>query len=293
MDRSLENFDRQYRCTIQGPTGGFQFGGEEFPLHISFSFQKTDLYSPNNGNLSVWNLSPKHIAFLIEGEENARLELRAGYRDRIPLIFSGVVSFSSTAMDGADRRTDIEVIDLLEEQRDPYVSESFAPGVNWQDITDAAAGLIGAPIEYGDNVVFKVIDTGFQFVGLAQDMLTKACDSNGLSWSVQDGVIQVKRENDVMYHNDVYVISAKTGMIEMPVRTCIAGSAETGDKIVGYDVTCLLNADIKVNQYVYLQSKVATGYFYVHSIEYIGDNVSGDWITKMRLLAVGQVAQER
>ncbi|MBE6725097.1 MAG: hypothetical protein E7576_07910 [Ruminococcaceae bacterium] len=287
MAENYENFERQYKVTITGAGGGFEFGGEEFPLHISFSFQKTDLYSPNNGNLTVWNLAPEHTAMLIENEENAHLTLEAGYRDHITRIFSGVVSFSSTSMDGADWRTEIEVIDTLEEQRDSYVSLSFAPGTNWRDITDEAAGQLGIDIDYGHNVEFKAIDTGFQFVGLADDVFTKACDSNGLSWSVQDGRIQMKKNADTMPPGVIYVISADTGMIEMPVRVCIAGSAETGDKIIGYDVTCLLNGDIKIDDYVYLDSKIVKGAFRVYSIEYTGDSQSGDWTTKMRLLEKG------
>lgn len=283
----LENFDRQYRVTIVGGGGGFAFGGEPFPLHISFSMQKTDLYSPNNGTLSVWNLSPEHTAMLIEGEENARLTLQAGYGDNIYQIFSGVVNFSSTAMDGADWRTDIEVIDTLEEQRDSYVSLSFAPGTNWRDIMCAAAGQLGIPIIFGPDVEFKSIDTGFQFVGLADDIFTKGCDSNALSWSVQDGIVQVKKQ--FWYCEDrAYVVSADTGMIEMPVRVCLAGSAETGDKIVGYEVTILLNADIHIDEYVYLDSRVVKGFYRVYSIDYSGDSQSGDWIMKLRLLELGE-----
>ena len=284
---NLENFDRKYRVLIQGGGGGFEFGGEEFPLHISFSCQKTDLYTPNNASISVWNLSPAHTAMLIEGEDNAQLTLWAGYRDRLFKIFSGIVSFSSTSMDGADRRTDIEVIDTLIEQRDSYVSLSFAPGTNWKDITNEAAAQMGVPIEYGYNAEFKEIDTGFQFVGLADDVFTKACDSNGLSWSIQDGIVQMKKTADTMPAGQVYEISAATGMIEMPVRVCIAGSAETGDKIVGYDVTLLLNGDIKIDDYVYLNSKEAKGLFRVYSVEYSGDSQSGDWVTKVRLLERG------
>ena len=287
MPENYENFERKYRVVITGAGGGFEFGGEPFPLHISFSFQKTDLYSPNNGNLSVWNLAPEHTAMLIENEENARLMLEAGYRDHITRIFSGIVNFSSTSMDGGDWRTDIEVIDTLEEQRDSYVTLSFAPGTNWRDITDEAASQMGVKIDYGHNAEFKNIDTGFQFVGLADDVFTKACDSNGLSWSIQDGRVKMKKTNDTMPPGVIYVISADTGMIGMPVRVCLAGSAETGDKIIGYDVTCFLNGDIHIDDYVYLDSKFIQGAFRVYSIEYTGDSQSGDWITKMRLLEKG------
>lgn len=282
------NFDRQYRVSVSGPGGGFEFGGEQFPLHINFAFEKSDLNAPNNGNLSVWNLTPEHAKMLQDGEENATLTLRAGYGQKLFQIFSGIVNFSSTSMDGADWRTDIEVIDILEQHRDTYVSMAFAPGSSWEDIANAAAGQIGVPLELGHDVEFRNIDTGFSFCGYAEDILTKVSESNGLSWSVQDGSIQMKKSGDSMPGNRVYEISPDTGMIDDAVRVCIAGSAETGDKIIGYDVTCLLNGGIHVNDYVFLNSRRATGEFYVKSLQHTGDSMSGDWVTKLRLLERGK-----
>lgn len=285
---TLENFDRQYRVLVECPGGAFEFGGEEFPLHISFSFQKTDNFSPNTGALSVWNLNEEHINMLIEGEENSRLALWAGYGDRLFQIFSGVVVFSSTSMDGGDRRTDIDVMDTLEEQRDTYSAKTFAPGTNWRDIIDECAATLGIPVEYGDGVEFKNIDTGFSFMGLTQDIFTKGCESNGLSWSVQDGIVYIRRTAEPQTMSWVYEISPATGMIEMPVRTCVAGSYETGDKIVGYDVTLLLNGDMRVDGYVHLKSKYAEGDFYIKTIEHTGDSMGGSWQTKLRLLEPGR-----
>lgn len=39
-----------------------------------------------------------------------------------------------------------------------------------------------------------------------------------------------------------------------------------------------------MDDYVKLESKVVTGYFYVYSMQISGDSASGDWICKARLL---------
>ena len=81
-----------------------------------------------------------------------------------------------------------------------------------------------------------------------------------------------------------YEISAETGMIGLPERIVITDDENLAENTVGYDVTFLLNGAIDINDYVKLVSKKITGYFYVYSLNISGDNVSGDWFCKARLI---------
>lgn len=60
----------------------------------------------------------------------------------------------------------------------------------------------------------------------------------------------------------------------------------TGKNTLGWDVEYFLNSAINIDDYVKLESETVTGYFRVYSLEISGDNVSGDWICKARLLEV-------
>ena len=277
-----ENFDRQYRL-IAGQAGakGFEVGGGRNPLHISFSMEKSDLESQNTGKIEIWNLNDSHIAEL--EKKNCVVALNAGYGAHRPLIFTGIVSFVSTVEDGADRKTSIEVIDNLIQARDTYVSVSYSGQVSWKTIFDDVATKMGIPISYSHNVSFAKITNGFSFVGLAKNILTKGCQCCGLSWSIQNGVLQVKRPRDVM-SLEVFEISAKTGMIGSPEKVTITSGENSNQNRIGWDVRYFLNGAINVNDYVKLVSKKITGYFYVYSQEIAGDNVSGDWMCKSRLL---------
>lgn len=92
----MVNFDRQYRLAA-GPAGGagFEIGetskAQPVPIHIDFSLQKTDLETQNTGRVTVWNLSPAQLAVL--NEKDCCLSLRAGYKNRLSLIFAGIISF--------------------------------------------------------------------------------------------------------------------------------------------------------------------------------------------------------
>lgn len=283
-----ENFDRQYRLSC-GPAGGkgFEIGAvsedQPIPLHIAFSLQKTDLTTQNTGKVSIWNLNKEHLSVI--NQSDCCLVLRAGYGNRISLIFAGVISFVSTSMENADQMTEIEVVDNLIEIRDTYVSISYRGKVNWKTIIENVAAQMGVVVSYSYNAKFVDVSNGFSYVGLAKNILDKACNCCGLAWSIQNGVLQIKKPNDVM-SKEVYLLSAETGMIGSPVRVAIAQSDDTGENTLGWDVEYFLNGAINIDDYVRLESEAVTGYFRVYSLDIQGDNISGDWICKARLLEV-------
>lgn len=283
-----ENFDRQYRLAA-GPAGGtgFEVGetskAQPVPLHVNFSLQKSDLETQNTGKVTVWNLNPAHLAVL--NETDCALSFRAGYGNRLSLIFAGIISFVSTSTDGADRKTEIEVVDNLVEIRDTYVSVSYNGTVSWKKIFDDVAAQMGVAITYSYNAKFVDVPNGFSYVGLARDIMTKGCDCCSLTWSLQNGVMQVKKPGDTM-SREVYVLSPDSGMIGIPERVVIAQDEATGQNKLGWDVEYFLNGAINIDDYVKVESETVTGYFRVYSLDIQGDNVSGDWLCKARLLEV-------
>lgn len=282
--QSLKNFDRQYRLSAgQSGASGFEVGDGDTPLHINFSIQKSDLDTQNTGKVTVWNLNPQHLAVL--NEKDCVLSLKAGYGNRLSLIFAGIVSFVSTEDDGTDQKTEIEVVDNLVEIRDTYVSVSYQGAVNWKTIFDDIANQMGVAISYSYNAAFVDTQNGYSYVGLAKNILKKGCDCCGLSWSLQNGVLQVKKNGDVM-SKEVYVLNQDTGLIGYPKRVTIEDSTSEGKKQYGWDVTYFMNAAIQIDDFVKLESKKVTGYFRVYSTEIGGDNISGDWTCTSRLLEV-------
>ena len=118
----MDFWNRQYRLSAGAAGGtGFEIGeGSPMPLHISFSLEKADVQSPNTAKISLWNLSPTHLATL--NRKDCLVTLKAGYGSSMPLIFTGTVTNVETEADGADTRTDLEVLDGRKELRDTYVT---------------------------------------------------------------------------------------------------------------------------------------------------------------------------
>lgn len=285
------NFDRQYRL-IAGPAGktGFEVGAtspsQPEPLHITFRLEKSDLETQNTGKIEIWNLSPSHVAELEKAD--CCVGLRAGYGNNLPLIFAGIVSFATSTKDGADVKTSIEVVDNLIAIRDTNVSISYKGTVSWKTIFDDIAAQIGVVPVYSYNATFANVTNGFSYVGLAKNVLTKGCNCCGLSWSIQNGVLQIKRAGDAV-NTKGYLLSAETGLIGTPEKVAVKDSNDSSITRIGWDVTFFLNGAIDVNDYVKLVSKQVTGYFYVYSIQINGDNKSGDWTCKARLLELSKV----
>ena len=282
----MQNFDRQYRFAAgQAGASGFEIGQtngvEREPLHISFSIQKSELEPQNTGRVSIWNLNDQHISAL--EKKDCVVALRAGYGNRLPLIFTGVISHVVTSMDGSDRVTEIECVDNMVEIRDTFVSVSYSGIVSWENIFEDAANQMGVAIVYGHDVSFTAVTNGFSFIGKARDLVSKGCSCCGLSWSIQNGVIQIKKPQGTLTR-EAFLLSPDTGLIGSPERVC--ETSDSGDTMRGWDVTYLLNGAININDYVKLHSKSATGYFRVYSIEVTGDNTGDDWCCKARLLEV-------
>ncbi len=275
----VTNFDRQYRIIIGNSGSAFELGGGDHPLHVAFEIQKADTQANNSARINVWNLNKEHISMLEKSD--CRVLLRAGYGTRLATIFEGTVNFASTTMEGADRKTEIELVDSLKSTRDGFVSVSYSEPVSWKRIMDDVATQMGVVVSYSYNATFVQMESGLSFVGKGADLISKGCNSCGLSWTIQDGILQIKKPNDVM-KREVYIINKDTGMVGIPARVALEKSKTTVKKL-GWDVSFLMNGSIGVNDYVKVESDAVTSFFKVYSITHSGDNVSGDWVSTARL----------
>lgn len=280
----MKNFDRQYRL-VAGVPGrpGFEVGGTSPPLHVSFAIEKTDGEEPDMGKVTLWNLSPDQLNTL--DQKDCTVTLRAGYGSSIPLAFSGAVTHISTSRDSADTMTEVEIADGRVQLRDAYASVSYAGVINGKRIVEDTAGQMGVAVTFSDRAAFMDFPNGFSFVGAAKNLLSKVCNSNGLSWSLQNGVLQVRRPNEPITSR-AFLISAETGLIGIPKRITLAAENADGSACIGWEAESLMNCAISVNDFVRLESAVVSGDFRVYRMSIDGDNLEGDWMCIFQLMEV-------
>ena len=264
-------------------------GEGENPLRISFSLDKADTTTQNEATISVWNLNKEHKAVL--EKDDCLVVLSAGYGTNLALAFCGAVTSSATSQDGADMVTEIHVTDSLIEIRDTYISISYAGTINTKKILQDIASKMGVGIVFAPKATFKDFLNGYTFVGQAKTALNKVCNSAGLEWSLQNGVLQIKKPNTTIT-DMVYVLSPETGLLDIPTRlsqsaeTAKDGNTTSKKNQTGWEVRYFMNLAIGVNDFVKLESKVATGYFKVNKIKINGDNFGGEWTCTAELLEV-------
>jgi hypothetical protein len=281
----MKFFDRQYRFSAgQAGGSGFEIGEQSrMALHIYFNVQKIDTDTANTAKFTIWNLNDEHLAAL--NEKDCVVTLKAGYGSTMPLIFVGTVTHIETALDGADRATDIEAVDGRVELRDTYVSLSYQGKINTKKIFEAVAGEMGIPVTFSHNAKFADLPNGYSFIGMGKQALDKACIPTNLMWEIQNGILQVKLYSDTMTR-EVFVISPDSGLIGIPKKLTDSAENDEEKPNPGYEVQYLMNGAIGVGDYVKLESKVATGFFRVDTVEHDGDNLEGDWTSTAKLYEV-------
>lgn len=283
-------FDRQYRFAA-GPAGGvgFEIGtGTPMPLRISFSLEKAEVQSPNTGKISVWNLSPQHLAIL--NQKDCVVSLKAGYGNALALVFVGTVTDVVTETDAADTQTAIEALDGRKELRDSYTTLSYLSSVSSKKVIEDAALAMGVPVVFSEQARFIDLPD-YSFVGQAKESLDRVCGTNQLVWSLQNGILQISRPNEPV-NMRVFLLSPESGLIDKPKRLT-KGEKNSGNATenstqnkaqMGWEITYLLNGAIGVNDYIRLESKCVRGNFRVSKIKIDGDNFGGDWLCTAEVL---------
>lgn len=276
----MNNWIREYQFSA-GQAGGAGFRISE--LHINFSVEKADVASPNTAKISLWNLNPAHKAAL--EEKDCIVTLNAGYRGNTPMVLTGTVTNVVTEDDGADQKTTIDVLDGRKELRDSYITLGYLQSTDSKLILQDAAGQIGLSITFSQGASFKPLES-YSYVGLAKNVMDKVCASNNLTWTIQNGIIQVTKPNEPI-STVAHLINPQTGLIGSPKKLTQSekNSGNTAEENsqknkaqTGWEIRYFLNAAIGVNDLIQLQSKSASGIFRVESVKLQGDNMAGDWI---------------
>jgi hypothetical protein len=186
-------------------------------LRIKFSIDRTDQKDPNKSTITVYNLNDDTRGKL--QRKGVKLNLEAGYQaSGLSRIFLGDVRTVDQVRDGDDWGSLIKLGDGERAFRYAQVEESFAAGTPASAILQRLAGLGGIPL---GNVTQKAaslrsrFDNGYTASGRWSLVFDKFVKSLHLSWSIQDGSIQVLAPGESL---DVAVplLSPETGLVDSP-----------------------------------------------------------------------------
>ena len=211
----MPRFDRVYSL-LAGPGGGTGFEVTD-SLRLEFQIYKTDDKNPNRSVIRVWNLSPDKRA-LVE-RKGTRCVLKVGYaQEGGPIeIYRGDVAFAWSKHEPPYVITTLELGEGAQAIRDSMVTLGYPRGVRSERAIRDVAAQMGLALHMPDDVPVREWQNGLSFHGPARTALDKIVAGTGLSWSIQNGMLQVIRAGGTT-NRTVIELAADTGLLTAPER---------------------------------------------------------------------------
>ena len=276
-------------------------------LKINFTIEKDTTKESNKAKLEIYNLADA-TRKQIETADND-VEIYAGYEGAggAILCFRGTVTYGITRDVGTDCITALELADGTIALRDSYCSLSYAPGTSAKTIIQRCANEMGVPVVYGDGVgELENYKNGFSFYGQAKDALTEICDALGLSWNIQNNILNVILAGGTSTNRGL-VFGKYSGLIGVPERIVQAeyksnkttpkktakkkAKKEKPRKKAGWRINTLLVPSVNPADMVKVESKYITGWFRVEKVSHRGEYNGTQWGSAMELIEVNNAEQ--
>lgn len=241
-------------------------------LRIAASVKKTLQSEPNTAEISVWNLSPTNRARF--QEKNQTLLLQAGYDDQLEQIFVGDVSVVTTTREGPDWLTKVVCGDGERAFREAKITQSFKAGTTKEQVLKEYLGKSGLDYVKDLASLFNKSDKtkpqeyakGFSVSGSVSKELNRFCESNGLEWSIQNGLLQLLPKGKTV-DNTAFLLKPTTGLI---------GSPQIGEKGI-VKARSLLNGKLNPGKQVKIESELINGFFRIETALFNLDTHAGDF----------------
>jgi hypothetical protein len=249
-------------------------------LRVVFKATKNIGAEPNTLDLKVYNISRSHRAAL--GKKGVKVIVEAGYKGNVSVVFSGDARTVDHLRDGPDWVTHVQCGDGERAYVYSRVNLSFGPGISVADVVTQIAQATGLnPGNVKDRLAgalprnIKQFTQGFVASGKAARELSRVLRSLGMSWSIQDGAIQVLKDDRDTASNTAVLLNSQTGLVGSPDH----GSPDKKGKSSVLKVRSLLQPKIKPGSKLKIESSSANGFYRCEKVEHNGDSAGQEWYT--------------
>lgn len=244
-------------------------------LDVKFKVNRSLYSRAGTCELEIANLSPDHRHELVTARRyHTFVEVQAGYIDGMSLLFRGDLRKAIPSRDGTDWVVKVTAGDGEHAIRTARVSRSFSPGTSVGAVVQHIAETMGVGIGNAREALRSarlgegesVFPEGTVLYGSAAAELTRLCAAARLTWTVQDGNLQVLPLGGAL-ERTALVLGPDTGLI---------GSPEIVNRRT-VNVKALLIPGLVPGQQVILNSAIVTGTWRITEAEYAGDTEGPDW----------------
>jgi hypothetical protein len=269
---------------------------ETFTDHdMSVDVQLVSTSDPNTANVGIWGLSERQRGLF--DAQSQYIEVLAGYGDDVGMIFRGSWdperSIARHRKDGPDWVTEIETGDGLREVHSAFLSRTYSAGTPVARIIADCVASMGLPVSL-EWTRPETLPHAATFSARCSTVLDELAWLYKFDWSVQyGGIVVTERGEPSKTAGVVAVLSPTTGMVGRPVATESGIEVKTmmlyGIKPKGLIRIVDDQLPTKITELARIAKKAErpirvsdTGVYVVDSVQYIGDNRSGDFACQIK-----------
>lgn len=242
-------------------------------LDLVFKVTKTLKTAPNTLEATIYNLNGDHRGQLQEAEDPI-VQLSAGYKDRIGVIFLGGVRDVVSDYDPPDWSTVLGSGDGEKEIQTSRINKSFASGTSLATVIKQVGGSMNLGLGNLDAAAGagQLVEAGGEFLngvtvsGQSSREMDRLAKSAGLEWSIQDRTLQILKAGQTL-NDTAVVLTPATGLI---------GSPTIGNDGV-IKLRALLNSDVIPGRQIILKSRILSARLRAEVCTYTGNSAGGDW----------------
>lgn len=281
-------FKREVSVALTQPVGFFPNAEQTTTIRdmrVTFEVEKNLTAEPNTCTVKVYNLAETTRALFQRKPLHVRLD--AGYDGELGRLFTGDVRWSTSKIEGADWVTELQLGDGDRAHRFARCTRSYAAGVPVERAVKDTVKAMGLKLDPSTaDLLRKQYVSGLSVSGNAARTLTKLLRPVGLTWSVQDGRLQVLASGDVRADAPIEV-SQDTGLVGSPEygAPVEAGETSTGRERKGHPAVLtfrmLLHPGIAPGGRVRVRSRAINGLFKVDRVKHTGDTAGQDWYSEV------------
>lgn len=262
---------------------GVEIGGDDASAGLRFTFRiEKDLESPPNpAEIVIYNLSERS-----RGEFQAKplhVRLDVGYDGETERLFVGDMHYCEQRRTSVDWETRLTVHDGGRAFRFATVNRSFKPGVTAKTAITEVIGAMGLEVP---GLLDAIPNIGAQFAGgltmtgPANRELSRLLDPYGASWSIQDGRMQILRDQDVRTDQAI-LVNQDAGLVGPPEY----GPPPEKGKPPVLKFKMLLYPGLTPGGLVQLDTRSVKGTFKIRKIAHTGDTHGPDWHSEVEATA--------
>lgn len=243
-------------------------------LDCVFHAKKSLKQEPNTCEVKLYNLA-EFTRLTLETPKRLILRLDAGYPGKVCQIFLGEVRGAKSSVEGPDIITEISTGDSEQEMATSRIKMTVGPNTTAKTVLEAIAREMKVGLGNVSSVAARLqasgaFGQGTLIKGKCADELTRVCDANNISWSVQNGVLQFL-EHGTALDAEAVLLSPNTGLVGSP----------TIDHKGIVSATALIQPDLTPGRKVKFDSLAFKGVHKITDVEYTGDTRGQDWYAKI------------